>query len=79
MHTSLPGLLQIKTTLFMHVDHIFVCMFKISFVFLKLQGLLFIFISLLLPLAKCHPPPCFFLKGLEVVNDRLLNASSGSL
>lgn len=63
----------------MHVDHTFVCIFKISFVFLKLQGLLFIFISLLLPLAKCHPPPCLVLKGLEVVNDKLLNASSDSL
>lgn len=61
------------------MDHVFVCILSISFVFLKLQGLLFIFISLLLPLANCHPPPCLVLKGLEVVNDKLLNAPSGSL
>lgn len=53
--------------------------FFISFVTLKPQALLFIFISALLPLAKCHPPPCLVLKGLEVVNDKLLNASLGSL
>lgn len=32
---------------------------------LKLQGLLFIFISGLLLLAKCHPSPCLVLKGLK--------------
>lgn len=41
------------------------CIFKISFVFLSLQGLLFIFISLLLPLAKCHPPLVWFWRVLK--------------
>lgn len=48
-------------------------------VYFKTSRLLFIFISELLLLTKCHPSPCLILKGLEVVNDKLLNASYGSL
>lgn len=48
-----------------HAEESYFCIFENSLAFLRLQGFLFIFISLLLPLAKCHPPLVWFWRILK--------------